>query len=67
MAFIFHVIIIKSGGWSDMDDLDVDASIEDISKRSTTKSSLKQFTDVIELARIRAQVKRLEADLEQAK
>lgn len=50
-----------------MDDLDVDASIEDISKRSTTKSSLKQFTDVIELARIRAQVKRLEADLEQAK
>lgn len=67
MAFIFHVIITKSGGWSDMDDLDVDASIEDISKRSTTKSSLKQFTDVIELARIRAQVKRLEADLEQAK
>lgn len=66
----FHVTKIHSGegGWSDFDELDVDNSVElEKSKKERLLGPRLSPADIMEVARLRVQLKNVEADLDQAK
>lgn len=68
---------LGSAGWSDIGDFDIETSPSEEKKQSSTGNQSRKEkegspsktnpADIMEVARLRAQLKRLEADLDQAK